>query len=241
MIVDRLLETARPELRQRRIADVRIGLGYTAVLLDDGACGLAGTVTEGTSSCCTYLERAGELLGKQADEVAEYVLVPDPIAATVGMATLNGVLNRDGAPSPDPLTVLPIDGATVGMVGWFEPFIPAIERRAKDLYVFERRKLAPNVLPDWAAERILPRCDVVILTAIAFINSTIDHLLELVQGKEVAIIGPTTPMAPLLGEYGVRHLFGSIVTDPSKILTIVSQAGGTQRFKEATKKVYRRL
>ncbi len=240
MIIDRLLTAAREELARRRIGDVRIGLGYTAVLLDDGSCGLAGTVTDGTNSCCTHLDRAGELLGKEAFEVAGYALLPDPVAASVGVATLNAVVNREGEPGPDPLDVLPIDGATVGMVGRFEPFIPEIERRADRLYVFERRPLAPDVLPDWAVARLLPECDVVILTAIALINGTIDHLLELAEG-EVALIGPTTPMSPLLGEYGVRHLFGTLVTDPEKVLTIVSQAGGTQRFKGAVRKIYRRL
>ncbi len=241
MIVDRLLEEADPQLHARRIADVRIGLGYTAVRLDDGGCGLAGTVTEGMNACCTYLETAGELIGADAHTVAKYALAPDPVAATVGMATLNAVFNRDGTSGPDPLRVLPIDGATVGMVGWFEPFIPEIKRRAAALYVFERRKLAPDVLPDWAVERLLPTCDVVILTALAFINKTIDHLLELAHGAEVALIGPTTPMVPTLSEYGVQHLFGSIVTHPDKVLAIVSQGGGTQRFKGATKKIYQRL
>ncbi len=240
MIIDRLLAAAQEELARRRIADVRIGLGYTAVLLDDGSCGLAGTVTDGTNSCCTYLDQAGELIGKGASEVAGYALVPDPVAASVGVAALNAVMNRGGGPSPNPLDVLPVDGATVGMIGRFEPFIPALEHRAKELYVFERRPLAPDVLPDWAAERLLPKCDVVILTAIALINGTLDHLLELTEG-EVALIGPTTPMSPILGEYGVKHLFGTLVTDPEKVLAIVSQAGGTQRFKGATKKIYQRL
>ncbi len=241
MIIDRLLEEVEPRLRLRRIVDVRIGLGYTAVRLDDGSCGLAGTVTAGMNTCCTYLESAGELIGADAHAVAAHVVAPDPVAATVGMATLNAAFNRDGAPGPDPLHVLPIDGVTVGMVGWFEPFIPEIKRRAAAFYVFERRKLAPDVLPDWAAERLLPTCDVVILTALVFINKTIDHLLELAHGAEIALIGPTTPMASALGEYGVQHLFGSIVTDPEKVLAIVSQAGGTRRFTGAIKKIYQRL
>jgi len=241
VIIDQLLAEAQGKLCKRRIVDVRIGLGYTAVLLDDGGCGLAGTVTDGTNACCTYLEKAGELIGMDARTVAKYAFSPNPVAASVGIATLNAVINRGGDPSPDPLQVLPIDGATVGMVGYFEPFIPELKQRAKELYVFERRKIAPDVLPDWAAERLLPTCDVVILTALAFINKTIDHLLELAQGKEVALVGPTTPMAPILGKCGVKHLFGSLVTDSTAVLAIVGQAGGTQKFKSATKKIYQRL
>jgi len=48
-------------------------------------------------------------------------------------------------------------------------------------------------------------------------------------------------MPPILAENGVGQLFGTLVTDPQMVLAIVSQAGGTQRFKSATKKIYRRL
>lgn len=240
MIIDKLIEESSVDLGNRKIKDVRIGLGYTAVMLDDGACGLAGTLTDGTNACCTYLQNAGELIGKQALKVAEYATLPSPVAASLGVATLNACLNRTGVPGPDLLEVLPIDQAIVGMVGYFEPFIHELRKRAKELYIFERRPLAPDVVPDWAAERIIPKCDVVILTAISLINGTLDHLLELSQG-EVALVGPTTPLSQVFGDYGVNHLFGSLATDPHSVMNIVSQAGGTQRFGSSIKKVYQKL
>lgn len=123
------------------------------------------------------------------------------------------------------------------MVGYFGPFVPKLRRRTKEIYIFERRNLTADVLPDWAVERLLPTCDVVILTALSLVNGSLDHLLELAQG-EVAMIGPTAPLTPLLGEYGVDHLFGSVVTDPDRLMTVVSQAGGTPRFGSATRKVH---
>jgi len=41
VITDELLELLTEKAQHRVIRDVRTGLGYTAVLLDDGACGLA--------------------------------------------------------------------------------------------------------------------------------------------------------------------------------------------------------
>ncbi len=240
MIADELLGEAESALSQRVIADVRIGLGYTAVLLDDEGCGLAGTLLEESRHCCTLLAEAGELIGKSALEAAEYATSSDPVASSVGVATLNAVLNRDGEPSPSPLEVLPIDGATVGMVGYFGPLIGELRRRAKSLTIFERRPLSPEVLPDWAAEGELPTCDVVLITALALVNKTLDHLLQLARG-EVALIGPTTPLSRVFARYGVSHLFASVVTDPKRVLATASQAGGTQRFKDAAKKVYWRL
>ena len=240
MIVDDLLGEAESTLAKRVIADVRIGLGYTVVLLDDEGCGLAGTLIEESRHCCTLLAEAGELIGKPALEVAEWATSSDPVASSVGIATVNAVLNRDGESSPNPLEALPIDGATVGMVGYFGPLIGDLRRRAKALSIFERRPLAPEVLPDWAVERELPTCDVVLITSLTLVNKTLDHLLQLCQG-EVALIGPTTPLSRVFARYGVTHLFASVVTDPKRVLVTVSQAGGTQRFKGAVKKVYLQL
>jgi len=240
MIVDDLLGEAESTLAERVIADVRIGLGYTVVLLDDEGCGLAGTLIEESRHCCTLLAEAGELIGKPALEVAEWATSSDPVASSVAIATVNAVLNRDGKPGLNLLEVLPIDGATVGMVGYFEPFVEGLRRRAKALTIFERRPLAPEVLPDWAAEQLLPACDIVLITSLTLVNKTLDHLLQLCQG-EVALIGPTTPLSRVFARYGVTHLFASVVTDPKRVLATVSQAGGTQRFKGAVKKVYLQL
>ena len=43
MITDELLNSLAEKAQHRLVEEVRIGLGYTAVLLDDGACGLAYT------------------------------------------------------------------------------------------------------------------------------------------------------------------------------------------------------
>jgi len=218
VIVDDLLAEAESTLSKRVIADVRIGLGYTAVLLDDEGCGLAGTLIEESRHCCTLLAQAGELIGKPALEVANYATSSDPVASSVAIATVNAVLNRDGEVGPSPLEALPIDGATVGMIGYFEPFVEELRRRAKALTIFERRPLAPEVLPDWAAERELPT-----------------------SSGEVALIGPTTPLSRVFARYGVSHLFASVVVDPKRVLATASQAGGTQRFKGAVRKVYLQL
>lgn len=89
-----------------------------------------------------------------------------------------------------------------------------------------------------AAERGLPGCQVVIITALTLINHTIDHLLQLSGDAAVALVGPSTPMLPLLGERGVSHLFGMEVVDVDRTLAVVSQGGGTRRLKGATRKVH---
>ena len=46
--------------------DIRIGLGYTAVLLDDGRCGLAYTLHEKEYESCCVMPDAGKLAGRRA-------------------------------------------------------------------------------------------------------------------------------------------------------------------------------
>ena len=144
-------------------------MGYTAVVLDDGGCGLAGTMADPSDWRCTVLPEAGELVGWPAVQAAEMALAKNPVAASVGVATVNAALNRAGEAGPDVLDVLPIDGARVGMVGMFEPYVDRLRRRAAELHVFERRPVAPGVLPESEAERILPECDVVILTSLTLV------------------------------------------------------------------------
>jgi uncharacterized protein (DUF4213/DUF364 family) len=240
MIIDDLLQETRTTLAERHLADVRIGLGYTMVELDDGVCGLAGTVVEGNEWGCTLLPEAGELIGRPALQAAQMALGENSVACAVGVATINAALNRSGEASPDVLDVLPIDGAKVAMVGMFEPYVDRLHRRAAKLHVLERRPTAPDVLPDWEAERILPECDVAIVTSLTLVNKTLDHLLELVQG-EVALLGPTTPMSAVFASHGVDHLFGVVVENAPRLREIVSQAGGTRRFGSAARKIYRDL
>jgi len=76
-------------------------------------------------------------------------------------------------------------------------------------------------------------CDVVFITGTAFINKTIDHLLDLCSGR-VAIIGPSTPLWPELlnglGSKRVAGLFGLRVCDPELVYQIVSEGGSTGSF-----------
>jgi len=240
MILDDLLQEAEAKLAERRLADVRIGLGYTAVVLDDGGCGLAGTMVDPSDWRCTVLPEAGELVGRPAVHAAAMALSQSPVAASVGVATVNAALNRAGEAGPDILDVLAVDGAKVGMVGMFEPYVDRLRQRAAELHVFERRPVAPGVLSESEAERILPDCGVVILTSMTLVNKTLDRLLAL-AGGEVALLGPTTPLSAVFASRGVGHLFGVVVENSVRVMEIVSQAGGTRRFGQAVRKVYRDL
>jgi len=228
VILDELLEEIAPKLRQRRIARAAVGVAYTGVILDDGTCGVAATLREGGR--CPLIPEAGRLEGMEATEVAAWALGPHPLKASLGMATINACLSREAPEEAlDPLDVLPRGLGTVGMVGYFGPLVGPLRERTGEFLVFERNpdRMAPGVLPDWMAERELPRCELVLITGTAFTNKTIDHLLSLCRG-EVWLVGPTSPLWPGLARHGVSWVFGAVAADPERVLTALSQAGGTR-------------
>ena len=243
MIVSEIIESTERSLKGRTIEEVTIGLGYTAVKLDDGSCGLAATLRDEIGGCCSLIDRAGELAGCQACPLSELILSTDVLESAVGLATINACINKDIKSNvASPIEALGIGkDNVVGMIGYFEPLMELIQQRCNKLYVFERKPSDKKFLyPDWAASVLLPRCVIAIISGTTLINKTIDHLLELCQGT-VAILGPSTPMSPIFKKHGVSFTFGSIVRDASKVLKIVSQAGGTLSFGKAVEKINLRL
>ncbi|MCS7131890.1 MAG: DUF364 domain-containing protein, partial [Hadesarchaea archaeon] len=119
------------------------------------------------------------------------------------------------------------------------PMVEELRRRGHKLYVFERSPKREDVLPDWAAEYLLPRLSVALITGTAVVNKTIDHLLELARNaREVAVLGPSTPLAgEVFKRHGVTLLSGMVVEEPQKALKIISQGGGVRELKKVARKV----
>ena len=82
------------------VADVRLGLGYTAVQLDDGRCGLAYTFRHELHEGCGVMSEAGTLAGRRASDLAQWAKSTDLLVSAVGLATLNALIevacNRAG-------------------------------------------------------------------------------------------------------------------------------------------------
>ena len=105
-----------------------------------------------------------------------------------------------------------VAGKRVAVVGHF----PLIERMGDicDLTILERMP-QPGDIPDPACEYIVGEQDYLFMTGITLQNKTLPRLLELARegGTEVVMVGPSVVPAPLLFDYGVACLAGSIVLD----------------------------
>ena len=64
----------------------------------------------------------------------------------------------------------------------------------------------------------------VAITSSTLINHTLDGLLALVRpGAIVMLLGPSTPLSPLLFEYGVTIISGTRVVEETVVLRTVGQ------------------
>ena len=242
MITDEIYIDVLAIAADHRVADIRVGLGYTAVALEDGRCGLAFTLHEKEYESCTVIAEAGTLAGRNASELISWIKQPDETACAIGLATANALIDiPPAATKTDVLDLLPVGPEdAVGMIGYFGPLVSSIRGRARILNIFERKAIPElGVLPDSAAVDVLPECQIVVISATTLLNHTLDGLLELCKrAREIAILGPSTPFLP--GPFirrGVTLLSGIQVVDAPRVLRIVSEAGGTRSFGPAIRKL----
>ncbi len=238
MIAEEILSSAKGELQDRMATDVRIGLGYAGVKLDDGSVGMAYCFLNKLEGCCEFVKEAGDLEG-DAWDLAQHLGNSDIVKSSIGLATVNAVLNRDvESKEGDLLEFLDLEkDDKVGMVGYFEPMVNRMSKDM-DLMIFDDQREGFKIFPAFTAEYKLPKADVAIITATSIINNTIDEILKLCDNaRTVAILGPSTPLTGQLKKHGAHLLAGMMVKDPEKCLKIISQGGGAQCLHRVCTKV----
>jgi uncharacterized protein (DUF4213/DUF364 family) len=248
-LFEKLQTAALAKAGDIKVIDVRIGLGYTAVLLDTGSIGLAYTFREKSASGCSVFQGTRPIAGSLVRDILPYLFSGELLERTVGMAAANALFNTVDAGSipgwqrseGDLLDVLALTkDDRVGMVGYFGPLVPVIKQRAGELIIFEENmERADGLCTGSSAAEILPSCSVVIITATSIINQSFEHIAAAASAsRSKAVLGPSTPLVPeIFRSYGVTHLSGSIGIDPTEILRVVSEGGGTRFFMKWSQKI----
>jgi uncharacterized protein (DUF4213/DUF364 family) len=196
-------------------------------------CGLAAALRGGDHHQRGHfpVRDAGILLEHSALDLASLVHSDSLLEASIGMATINALLEIDEASCVELNAEAVIRdrgaGSRVAIVGHF-PFIERVRTEVGQLWVLEMRP-GPDDLPAEAASEVIPQADVVAITSTTLINRTLQGLLDLCrQDAYVLLLGPTTPLSPLVFEWGVDVLSGSLVDDIDGVLRLVGQ-GATFR------------
>jgi len=113
-------------------------------------------------------------------------------------------------------------GKNIALVGHF-PFIPRLRDVAQNLWVIVQNPAEDEYLA-LSADEFIPQADVVALTGSALINHSLDDLLSLCDPDAlVVILGPSTPLSPILFDHGANIIAGSQVIDENVVLNCISQ------------------
>jgi uncharacterized protein (DUF4213/DUF364 family) len=226
------------------VTDVRIGLGYTAVKLGSGKCGVACVLRHRLDSGgCSLLSQAGTLSGQEVSQLIPLTRSSNVVEASVGLAAINALAEQGREPSSqqDLMELLQItEKDRVGMIGCIEPLVRRIRQRTDTLFVFDEAKSEMEGLVEThEIPTILPQCHVVLLSATTLVNKTFDALMEMSsQAREICLLGPSTPLfSEFFQTRGITVLAGRQILDANTLLQIVSEAGGTRSFGEVTRKV----
>jgi hypothetical protein len=248
MIAARIREALQTQAARMRTVDVRVGLGYTAVLTDAGCAGVAYTPREHLEHGCSPLGEAHPLAGRRLSDLLVYIESRRPIERAIGLAAANALVAARPAVSVtggDILRALALRTEDrVGMVGCFAPLIAPLQAQVTSLTIFERSGgWTVGVQPAERALDLLPTCTVALITSTALITESLDALLEAAAGcREVALLGPSTPLlSEVFADTPVTWLSGIRIENPARVLQIVSEGGGNRTFSPYVQKVNLRL
>jgi uncharacterized protein (DUF4213/DUF364 family) len=226
-ILDELIGSLAPDAPTR---ELRVGRFWTAVWSRE--CGLASTMGPSEHEHGTRpVEGPGSLGARSALELARLAHSDRPLEAGIGLAAINSLLKVDEGRCVElnagDLLVERGRDKKVALVGHF-PFVPALREAAAQLWVLELRPQAGDARAE-EAEAILPQADLVAITGSAFINHTLGGLLGLCRADSfILVLGPTTPLSPVLFDYGVDVVSGTRVVEPELALRCLSE-GATFR------------
>jgi uncharacterized protein (DUF4213/DUF364 family) len=222
------------------ILEVRIGLNWTVVVVEvDGSlqCGLASTLRGiHKHTGVPTIPDAGRLRSLSALELAGLVKSDVPTRVSLGMAAVNALLPRHPESWVDQnveeLLVSLGHNHRVALVGHF-PFVPRLRGKIKNFDVIDRYPVTGDY-PEGAAPEVLPQAGVAAITGMTLLNGTFEGLQSLCSKDAIVmVIGPSTPLSPVMFDFGIDILAGSIVTDVEAVLRVISEGANFRQVKKA--------
>ncbi len=245
-LLDRLLSSVA---LSGPVTDVRIGTHWTAVVVETPRgprAGLAATqLVHDLEHGRPAVREAGRLIGQDARRLAELARSDSLTERSLGFAAINALLEVDEAACvtvnaeeiileklrhvPGTSPVPGTSGHRVAIVGHF-PFVPRVREAAETCWVLELNP-GPGDLPTEQAPEVIPQADVVAITGMTLVNGTFEALIALPRPDAyVLVLGPSTPLSPILFDYGVDAISGAVIGDIPAALAAVSQGANFRQI-----------
>jgi len=234
VFVDVVLEAAA-EAPAADLIDLRVGSFWVVVRTSLGA-GIASVLrSEDHLHGSQPVSAAGELHRWEPLELANLLRSDSSSEAAIGLAAVNALLgpSAEGLREEKAVAILRERGRgqKVAMIGRF-PFADTLREDCDQLWVFERGlNRHQEDFGEEAMEQLLPRADVVAVTATTLLNQTLPTVLAGVRPDAfVMLLGPSTPLTPALFRFGFDVLCGTVVHDPDAVLRAVEQGAVTSQI-----------
>ena len=221
-----ILETLLDKMPAEPVPVRKVIIGIHWTLVSSKHCALASTILDDGPHGHSNLKDVGILHKKSAQELARGILSDQPLEASIGMAALNSLIDIDEGRmvQVNAAEVIAMNSRDKNLVivGHF-PFVDRMKTIARNCWVIEKHPLAGD-FPEEASREYIPRADVIAITGTALINHSFQSLLELCPPNSlVMVLGPSTPLHPILFESGISFLSGSRVIDEDAAITTIQQ------------------
>ncbi|PKN70756.1 MAG: hypothetical protein CVU54_03735 [Deltaproteobacteria bacterium HGW-Deltaproteobacteria-12] len=232
-ILNRLHKQLERTAKNRKIADLRVGLSYVGVMLDNNAVGIAAVPRDIKSKWRKVLPDAGRYAGASAVDILKYLIEGEnSLHLAIGLATANALIDHTSCETEDreATTYFNLEpGEKVAMVGLFAPLVKRIRLTGAILTVIEKNPERLELLSPEKKQQALRDCDVAIITATTLLNGTFEEIIGFLgKPRSVSLLGPSTPLMPaIFSQTPVTHLGGSVVADSTRAMQIISMGGGT--------------
>ena len=221
------------------VAD-KIICGYSHCIVRCGdTTGLSGTLDDTWRPQMLPNKKAGMPLRELAQCIKSWELTE----ASIGLAAINAWYNdkekvralgldiaerahvEDRAADPFISMQRDIKGKTVTVVGHF-PYIDQLFAPICDMRIIEKFHPKENDYPEQAAEYLLPESDFVFISSYTLVEKSLPRYLELSKNAVITLVGPATPIAPVLHSFGAENIAGFVIRDHELAETMVLTSSG---------------
>jgi len=211
-----------------------IGVFTHSILVTSRFSGMASTILSSQPHGEELVAQAGDLLKKNALQLAAMSVSKNSLEAGIGLAAINSLIEppQNNLHALNVANLLEEKGKEkkIALIGHF-PFIPRLVKVAEAVWVIDLNPAAGEFSP-CDAPRLLPQADIVALTANTLITNAAEEYINLCNPTALKImLGPSTPMSPILFEHGLDILAGIRIIDADLVQLFLSQGAAFSQVK----------
>ena len=212
------------------VDEVLVGAFSTLVKAGD-AQGIASTLKG--SGPHDHIVESGNFREMNLRRLAEFIFSKNILKASIGMAAINAWMSLYKRPyrqlKAQNLIYEKGRNKTIGVIGHF-PFLENLEG-VERLFIFEKDPTEGD-LREEDIKTYMPEADIAVITGTALINHTFSEIMNYVREDAYKIVmGPSTPLSPVLFDYGIDAVCGTLIKDYEQLKLCVMEAVPVKHLK----------